>query len=183
MMYRKATLFSSADIAARILSPAGLATHPREIKALGRRVENFSQPVWDANRLAIVTEGSYLKFRGGRLRRLLLDTGDKALVEASPFDAIWGIGIAEKDARAGKRARGLNLLGVALVEARRRIREEEEEEGREAMGVVAMDEKDRDGNVGGLDGEGAEEADDGDEAVKEDGIADGWVEVEGVRKS
>jgi ribA/ribD-fused uncharacterized protein len=69
--------------------------------------------------------------RNAGLRARLFATGDTLLVEASPFDGIWGIGCSEADAisRAGN-SWGLNLLGKALVEARRVLREEEEREGR-----------------------------------------------------
>lgn len=72
-------------------------------------------------------EGNLHKFRqDDRLRDYLLGTGDRVLVEASPMDRIWGIGLAEGDERAQDPARwrGLNLLGFALMETRERLREE-----------------------------------------------------------
>jgi ribA/ribD-fused uncharacterized protein len=59
------------------------------------------------------------------IRRMLLATGDRYLVEASPFDRIWGIGFAEKDASANRRRWGANLLGKALVDVRKSLREDE----------------------------------------------------------
>ena len=54
------------------------------------------------------------------VRRFLLGTGSRELVEASPVDDIWGIGLAADDPHAQDPAtwRGLNLLGRALVEVR-----------------------------------------------------------------
>ena len=65
---------------------------PRQIKALGRRVRGFEQKVWDKFKYAIVLLGNWHKFSQNReLREFLLSTGDSVLVEASPYDGIWGI--------------------------------------------------------------------------------------------
>ena len=80
---------------------------------------------WDAEKYRIVTEGSFEKFRQHpALGAFLLATGDQVLVEASPVDRIWGIGLAADDERAGNPLlwRGENLLGFALMEARDRLR-------------------------------------------------------------
>lgn len=55
------------------------------------------------------------------LRDFLLDTGDRLIVEASPVDQVWGIGLRATHARARdpRQCRGLNLLGFALMEARK----------------------------------------------------------------
>lgn len=69
--------------------------------------------------------GSVHKFGGDpELREFLLNTGDRVLVEASPMDRIWGIGLAADDPRAENPAswRGLNLLGFALMDARAELR-------------------------------------------------------------
>lgn len=83
-------------------------------------------------KLGIVVEGNYLKFTESEdaenLRRMLLATGDRELVEASPWDRVWGVGFREKDASANRHQWGQNLLGKALEEVRGRLREEEEEE-------------------------------------------------------
>jgi ribA/ribD-fused uncharacterized protein len=78
--------------------------------------------------LDIVTQGNYHKFTistdARELKKMLLDTGDRELVEASPFDRIWGIGFKEEDAEENRERWGENLLGRALMEVRRRVREE-----------------------------------------------------------
>ena len=117
MMYGKAILFGDAEIAAEILE----AMVPRQHKALGRKVRNFSDAIWKANREVIVTDGSRAKFTQNiELRQALLDTAGTELVEASPFDRIWGIGLAATDKRAEDPAqwRGQNLLGKILTRVR-----------------------------------------------------------------
>jgi ribA/ribD-fused uncharacterized protein len=124
MMWRKAKLFGDDETAERIL---GAAT-PGEAKSLGRRVRGFDETEWEARRYEIVVAGSLAKFgRHEDLRAFLLGTGDRVLVEASPVDRIWGIGLAADDPRAEDPARwrGLNLLGFALMEARAALRAEQ----------------------------------------------------------
>lgn len=72
----------------------GQAAFPRPVKALGRKVRNFSEETWVRERERIVLEGSLLKFRQSAcLKAELLRTGDKELVGASPLDRIWGVGL------------------------------------------------------------------------------------------
>jgi ribA/ribD-fused uncharacterized protein len=117
MMWSKAMLFGDAATAARVLT----AGHPNDAKTLGRGVRGFDETVWKRERFAIVVNGSVAKFgQHEDLRAYLLGTGDRILVEASPVDRIWGIGLAAQDASADEPAlwRGLNLLGFALMRAR-----------------------------------------------------------------
>ncbi|KAJ7218283.1 hypothetical protein C8J57DRAFT_1199004 [Mycena rebaudengoi] len=127
MMLQKALLFSDTDIAYEVLSIEGTTKADMAyVKALGRKVKNFKEDVWVENRERIVLEGTLHKFRqNSALREKLMATGETMLVEASPFDKIWGIGCSETNAisRSGDKW-GLNLLGKALVEARRILREE-----------------------------------------------------------
>jgi ribA/ribD-fused uncharacterized protein len=117
MMWRKATLFEDPDIAEQVLG----ARTPAEAKELGRRVRGFDDEIWVAHRWEIVVTGSVLKFgQDPALRDYLLSTRNRVLVEASPRDAIWGIGLAadSEHAEAPDQWRGLNLLGFALMQAR-----------------------------------------------------------------
>jgi hypothetical protein len=117
MMWGKARLFGDEKAAARIVA----AGHPKEAKDLGRTIRKFDEDTWVAERLAIVTAGNLEKFRQNpELLAFLLGTQDWVLVEASPLDRIWGIGLAADDERAQDPAtwRGLNLLGEALMAAR-----------------------------------------------------------------
>ncbi|MDX6355097.1 MAG: hypothetical protein QOF98_2000, partial [Streptomyces sp.] len=100
------------------------ARHPKAAKDGGRSVRGFDEAVWRRARFALVTEGSVHKFgQHPGLRAFLLGTGQRVLVEASPVDRVWGIGLAADDERAERPAawRGLNLLGFALMEARARL--------------------------------------------------------------
>lgn len=99
--------------------------NPRAVKALSRQVRNYNDDIWNAVRLAIVTEINYAKFNQNRnLKDLLLSTGDKVIVEASPYDRIWGIGLAPEhpDACTPSKWQGENLLGQALMKVRDRLR-------------------------------------------------------------
>jgi ribA/ribD-fused uncharacterized protein len=124
MMWRKAMLFNDHETAEQILS----APHPHRAKALGRQVHGFDQRIWEQHRYDIVVAGSMAKFgQHNDLRAFLLVTGERVLVEASPTDRIWGIGLAANDERAVDPAawRGLNLLGFALMRARAMFRDQE----------------------------------------------------------
>lgn len=134
MMAAKARLFEDAEAERRVLA----AVHPAEAKKAGRLVRGFDEAVWERERFRIVVEGSVHKFAADpALREFLLGTGERSetgvpsaegwgrvLVEASPVDRVWGIGLAADDEAAAdpERWRGLNLLGFALMEARRRLR-------------------------------------------------------------
>lgn len=101
------------------------AGHPAEAKKAGRLVRGFDEAVWRRERFGIVVDGSVHKFASDpALRAFLLGTGGRVLVEASPVDRVWGIGLAADDARATdpERWRGPNLLGFALMAARERLR-------------------------------------------------------------
>ncbi|EFC82646.1 NADAR family protein [Parafrankia sp. EUN1f] len=117
MMERKARLFGDDETAEEILA----APDPGRAKALGRRVRGYDDARWERHRHGVVVAGNTAKFgQHDDLRGYLLSTGSDILVEASPLDAIWGIGLAASDERAGRPARwpGLNLLGFALMDVR-----------------------------------------------------------------
>lgn len=120
MMAAKARLFGDAEAERRVLA----AEHPAEAKKAGRLVRGFDDAIWERERFRIVVEGSVHKFAAhDDLRVFLLNTGDRVLVEASPVDRVWGIGLAADDEAASdpERWRGPNLLGFALMEARERL--------------------------------------------------------------
>lgn len=117
MMYAKAMLFGDKETAKQILK----AEHPREQKALGRKVQNFDAKIWSEQAKKCVYEGCYAKFtQNENLKLYLLKTAGTTLVEASPTDTIWGIGLAENDPDAQNRAtwRGTNWLGEVLTQLR-----------------------------------------------------------------
>ncbi|MFD4624423.1 NADAR family protein [Streptomyces sp. NPDC058475] len=133
MMASKARLFGDEEAERRVLGAASPALAKKE----GRLVRGFDDAVWERERFKIVVEGSVHKFAAhADLREFLLGTGARSetgvpsaegggrvLVEASPMDRIWGIGLAADDERAAdpERWRGPNLLGFALMEARGRL--------------------------------------------------------------
>ncbi len=121
MMAEKARLFGDEATRAQILA----AGDPAAAKALGRKVAGFDEARWVERRSEIVLQGSRAKFsQHPELLAFLHNTGDQVLVEASPTDRIWGIGLQQDDPRAldPRTWRGLNLLGFALMEARDSLR-------------------------------------------------------------
>jgi ribA/ribD-fused uncharacterized protein len=121
MMARKAELFGDTGALADVLA----AGHPGEAKKIGRRVRDFDPAVWGAKCFQIVVDGNVAKFGSDpELREYLLGTRDRVLVEASPRDRIWGIGMGKNNPAAEdpRQWRGKNLLGFALMEARARLR-------------------------------------------------------------
>jgi len=121
MMAAKALLFGDLEVAGRI----PLATHPSQAKALGRQVRGFDEERWAQRRFGLVVAGNVAKFgQNPELRDYLLATGDRVLVEASPLDRVWGIGMSASDdlATSPGHWRGENLLGFALMEARQQLR-------------------------------------------------------------
>jgi ribA/ribD-fused uncharacterized protein len=121
MMAEKARLFGNEEVRQRILA----AKHPAEAKKLGREVTGFDPQVWNEQKYELVTAGNYYKFsQHSTLKDYLLNTGSRVLVEASPVDAIWGIGLAtdHPDSLQPARWPGQNLLGFALMEVRDQLR-------------------------------------------------------------
>ena len=120
MMAEKARLFKDDHALQAILE----CHSPKDAKAWGRKVKGFDSATWEAQRYRIVFEGNLAKFGSDpAMQAFLLGTGDKIIVEASPYDQIWGIGLKARDAAASNPLewRGLNLLGFALMEVRDRL--------------------------------------------------------------
>lgn len=121
MMANKAMVFGDAETKEEIMN----CHDPKEIKALGRKVKGFDDTVWNKVKYSIVLNGNFLKFsQNPKLREFLLSTGEDILVEASPYDAVWGIRMSAKDENAENPMKwgGQNLLGFALMEVRDEIR-------------------------------------------------------------
>lgn len=123
MMWAKALIMGDLAMAARMLT----VSDPKTLKDMGRQVQNYQEALWVKHRLAVMVHGCYLKFSQNlAMKAELLATGDRILVEASPDDSIWGIGLEESDPRCLDRQqwKGLNLLGEALMVVRALLREE-----------------------------------------------------------
>ena len=117
MMAQKARLFGDDETHVKILA----AGTPSKAKAFGRRVRGFDEQRWMTHRFQIAVRGNTAKFaQNPELKDWLIGTGSLVLVEASPLDKIWGIGLAASDKRAldPRTWRGLNLLGFALMKVR-----------------------------------------------------------------
>lgn len=117
MMFNKALLFEDEKCAKDIMEDPD----PKAVKAIGREIKNFNQKTWDEHKRDIVYEGNKLKF--GQNRELLDElrkTVGTTMVEASPFDRIWGIGLSANNpkAKARRNWRGQNLLGQILTNLR-----------------------------------------------------------------
>jgi len=143
MMYQKALLFSDHTTGAKILA----ASHPRQVKSLGRQVTPFDEQVWQAQREEIVRRGTIYKFtravsedglRCGvnseaplvaplTLKGLLMATGEREIVETSPMDRIWGVGFGAVKAEANRHRWGKNLLGKVLMGVREEFRRKDEQ--------------------------------------------------------
>jgi ribA/ribD-fused uncharacterized protein len=116
MMAEKARMFGDQDALTNIMK----ATHPKDQKAFGRTVKNFDKTKWNKVAKDIVYKGNMAKFKQNpKLKTILLET-QGTLVEASPKDTVWGIGLDEKDPRAQNPEQwlGTNWLGEVLTKVR-----------------------------------------------------------------
>jgi len=117
MMARKALLFNDTTAYSKILD----TLKPGAAKDLGRKVKGFDLAKWEAMAYDIVVDGNFHKFSQNELlKEFLVNTGNKIIVEASPVDFIWGIGLSQdvKEAINPSTWRGTNWLGFALMEVR-----------------------------------------------------------------
>ncbi len=120
MMAEKARLFGDQEAAKK----AVLAKTPGEAKRIGREVKGFDEEIWLQHRFDIVVKANLLKFsQNSDLKNYLLNTGERVLVEASPVDSIWGVGLAADNplVESPESWQGLNLLGFALMEVREQL--------------------------------------------------------------
>lgn len=120
MMAEKARLFKDHETEKKIMA----SKNARVIKELGWEVKNFDEATWVAHRYLVVRKGNLAKFsQNASMRAELLNTGATIIVEASPSDKIWGIGLTEEKAATIPEQDwpGLNLLGIALMEVRKKL--------------------------------------------------------------
>lgn len=122
MMAGKARLFGDAEAERKVLAGGD----PGHAKGAGRAVRGFDEETWAAHRYDLVVAANRAKFGANpALRGFLLGTGDRVLVEASPYDTVWGIGLSAAQPEASRPSlwRGLNLLGFALMDVRDALRD------------------------------------------------------------
>lgn len=125
MMAEKARMFGDEAMLEKIMG----AVYPKEMKAYGRAVQGFDKETWDKACYAVVKRGNAAKFSQDlALWAFLKGTKGRILVEASPRDRIWGIGMGRSapDATDPLKWRGTNLLGFALTEVRDELLKKEE---------------------------------------------------------
>jgi len=119
-MKKKQELFDKTNniLATNIMNE----TNPKNIKNYGRQVKNFSDDIWNINKYKIMYDGVFAKFsQNHELKIKLLNTGNMYLVEASPYDKIWGIGFNQSNALNNKNKWGQNLLGKILMKVRDKL--------------------------------------------------------------
>lgn len=115
LMYHKAILMNDIDTANEIIS----TKTPNAAKALGRKVKNWDQTKWNNNCEIIMYNGLLLKtIQHTIIHKSLLETGNKIIAEASPYDSIWGIGCLKSQAKDPENWPGTNLLGKAWMKVR-----------------------------------------------------------------
>lgn len=122
MMHQKALLFGDTETAEEIMK----ADHPKDQKALGRLVKNFSESIWKRHCFSIVYRANMAKFTQNEdFKKFMMETGTRTFVEASPDDVIWGIGLHEGAAGIEDVTnwQGTNLLGFALTMVRNKLAE------------------------------------------------------------
>lgn len=125
MMAEKARMFHDEAMLEMIMK----AEYPKEMKGYGRAVQNFDEKQWNSAAYSIVKKGNRAKFsQNPELWNFLKQTKGRILVEASPRDRIWGIGMGKSNPKAQDPLlwRGKNLLGFALTEVRDSLLEEGE---------------------------------------------------------
>ena len=123
MMAKKALLFGDYDSLREIM----LEENPALQKAMGKKVRGFNKEKWERYCRKYVYDGNYAKFtQNEHMLEQLLATGDKEIVEASPEDTIWGIGLHEsnQDVYDKTKWKGTNWLGIAIMEVRTKLRDE-----------------------------------------------------------
>lgn len=124
MMAQKAVMFEDQEAFKKIL----LSHSPREQKHIGRAVKGFNKKEWEKVARGFVFMGNYAKFtQNDDLKQFMLNTKDTELVEASPYDKIWGIGLPEghPDINDKTKWQGKNWLGQVLTQVRLKIEDEE----------------------------------------------------------
>jgi ribA/ribD-fused uncharacterized protein len=118
LMHNKALCFGDLHTAEKIM----LAEHPREQKTLGRKVNGYKDDVWNAVRFEVMVMILVRKFACSPsfFKTLMSVTPQQIIVEASPYDTIWGIGLGldSPDLENETKWRGTNLLGEALMKTR-----------------------------------------------------------------
>ncbi|OZC07271.1 hypothetical protein X798_05750 [Onchocerca flexuosa] len=126
-MYHKALSAGDSEIAEQIANEYDA----RKIKMMSHNIKNFKHEVlfllkirWNKISSDVMRRGNFAKYtQNPLLRRKLFYTYGSTLVECSPTDLEWGIGldINEPDALSPSKWRGKNKLGQILTEIREEL--------------------------------------------------------------
>lgn len=123
MMAKKALVFGDYKALEKIMS----TDEPHAQKAYGRQVKGFDSDTWNKVCRKIVFDANYAKFtQNPEMLNELMNSGDREIVEASPEDKIWGIGLHETnpDVLDKNKWQGTNWLGIAIMEVRDKLKSE-----------------------------------------------------------
>lgn len=112
--YRKALMFNDSKSVNLIMANKD----PKTIQNIAKNISNFNFSQWEKEKYWVCAEGNFYKFYNKKERKILMDTRDKEIYYASPYDKIWGTGVSPIDCMNGIIPTGQNLLGKALIEAR-----------------------------------------------------------------
>jgi ribA/ribD-fused uncharacterized protein len=124
LMFGKAILFKDEEASKKLIT----SKDPKEAKSIGRTVKDFDEQIWDQHKFTIMCKVLLAKVNQHKIiKDLLLTTQDATIVEASPLDDIWGIGLgAKKAALVGpSKWKGQNLLGKAWEYVRNEIKKQQ----------------------------------------------------------
>lgn len=121
-MYVKANFFNDSEMIKEIYENKD--KHPNFYKSLGRKIKNYDEQKWNSVRYEVMLDCLRAKFNSNvHLKKKLLATKQLKLVEASPYDIIWGIGLSADDPKSNNESewKGRNLLGQVLMEIRTQL--------------------------------------------------------------
>ncbi|KAL7071548.1 hypothetical protein ACQ4LE_009622 [Meloidogyne hapla] len=124
-MYYKAVVFGDTESANQIME----MTEARDMKRVGSYIRLFNTEKWRKISILVMTICNMEKYKQNEeLRRLLFETGDTLLVEATAQDLYWGAGIDVDSAsiRDKQNWPGKNVLGRILTRIRDVLRSKKE---------------------------------------------------------
>jgi ribA/ribD-fused uncharacterized protein len=117
LMWAKAIFFGDTETAVLILA----AQCPLEAKERGDKIKGVDESIWSRECVSLAVMGLCAKFsQNPRMKKELLDTQSKIIVEANPHDRIWGVGLEEHDDKIWDKDQwlGENRQGIALMQTR-----------------------------------------------------------------
>jgi ribA/ribD-fused uncharacterized protein len=119
-MFEKALYFEDFETAEKCI----IETDPKKVKKLGREVSNFNADKWDEVSFDKMYNVCFHKYTFNKeAHKALIETGNRILVEASPYDLKWGVGLSKGNDQIlfEKNWKGENRLGNVLMKGRKDI--------------------------------------------------------------